>query len=73
MLLAYAVQDIGSNEYVPPAGLATVGVSNNGGQQVGMIIFSKDRTFAGQTPSYVVGTSQTDSPATGGVVVIKPQ
>jgi len=73
MLLSYTVQDIGSNAYVAPAGLATVGQAGNGGQAVTMIIFSKDRFFAGPTPTYTTGTAQIDAASTGGVVVIKPQ
>ena len=73
MLLSYTVQDIGSNAYTAPAGLATVGQAGNGGQAVTMIIFSKDRFFAGATPTYTTGTAQIDAASTAGVVIIKPQ
>ena len=73
MLLAYAVQDIGSNSYVAPPGLATAAIAGQGGQAVTMILFSKDRVFSGSTPSYTVGTAQVDAASTGGVVIIKPQ
>lgn len=73
MLLAYAVQDIGSNTYVAPAGLSTVGVAGNGGQAVTMILFSKDRQFSGPTRTFTVGTAQTANPATGGVILLGPQ
>jgi len=73
MLFSYVVQDIGSNAYVAPAGLSTVGQAGQGGQAVTMIIFSKDRIFSGPTPVYTTGTAQIDAPSTGGVVVLRPQ
>lgn len=73
MLLAFAVQDIGSNSYVAPPGLATAAIAGQGGQAVTMILFSKDRVFSGFTPPYTVGTSQVDAASTGGVIIIGPQ
>jgi hypothetical protein len=72
MMFAYAVQDIGSNSYVTPAGLSVVGQAGQGGQAVTMIIFSKDRIFSGPAPVYNIGTSQVDAASTAGVVILNP-
>lgn len=73
VLLAYAMQDIGGTSLTAPAGLATVGVFDNGGQQVSIGLFSKDRIFSGATPNYSVGTRETANPSIGGSIILRPQ
>jgi hypothetical protein len=71
-LIGYAVQSIGSNAYVAPAGLSTIAQAGNGGNAVSMILFSRDRVFPGPTPVYAVGESNPSSASIGGMVVINP-
>ena len=72
-LLAYAVQNIGGTSFVAPAGLQTVAQAGNGGQAITMVLFSKDRVFAGPTPQYAVTTAQTLNAYVGGQVIVNPQ
>jgi len=72
MLLAYAVQDIGSTSMAVPAGLAPVGIFDAGGQMVSIGIFSKDRIFPGATPRYGVTTIQDTNASVAGSIILKP-
>jgi hypothetical protein len=71
-LLGFAAQNIGSNSFVAPAGLATAAQASQGGNVVNMIIFTKDRIFSGPTPEFDVSTVQTTNAFVGGMIVINP-
>jgi hypothetical protein len=72
-LIGYAVQNIGSNNFVAPAGLSRVTVAGQGGQAITMILFSKDRVFSGPTPEYRVRTDKKDNAFVAGTLLFPPQ
>lgn len=72
MLLSYATQNIGSNNYVMPAGLATATIAGQGGQAITMLLAAKDIAIAKSTMSYGITTSQTGNAYVAGQVLINP-
>lgn len=72
MLISYAAQNIGSNNYVLPAGLATATVAGQGGQAITMLLTAKDIAIAKTTLSYNVATSQANNAFVAGQVLVNP-